>query len=148
VLFFCELVLFGVSETAYNEKSPTENMFGKIASLLRFFGKFSIPKQGRPFLLTMLYPTIRKRDSCTPAILTGLKHSPDEFFSPGLECRKDAVGMVLADIGKPHPKTGSRWHPSRTEQTLDLLPWLFSPGVFSSLQKIITSHMLLPGPVQ
>jgi hypothetical protein len=24
----------------------------------------------------------------------------------------------------------------------------FSPGIFSSLQKIITLHMLLPGPVQ
>ena len=43
---FHELVLLWESETVYDQKSPTENMFGKIASLLRVFGKIPDPKTG------------------------------------------------------------------------------------------------------
>jgi hypothetical protein len=46
-----------VSEIAHDEKSPTENMFGKIASLLRILGKNPDPKIDVPFLMTVLpYP--------------------------------------------------------------------------------------------
>ena len=49
MLFFRELVLFWESETAHDEKSPMENMFGKIARLHRFFMKIPDPKTGVPF---------------------------------------------------------------------------------------------------
>jgi len=56
------------------------------------------------------------------------------IFSPGPECRKDAVGMVLADTGK----TTQDWKPMASFQHgahAGFFAMLFSPGVFSSLQK-------------
>jgi hypothetical protein len=58
VLFFRELVLFGVSETAHDQKSPTENVRGENACPDWRSGKVPDPKTGRPFLLTLLYPPI------------------------------------------------------------------------------------------
>jgi hypothetical protein len=66
VSLFHELVLFWESITAYDEKSLTENVLGKIASLPRFLGKNPDPKTALPFLLTVLPLQPEKRAAASP----------------------------------------------------------------------------------
>ena len=58
---FRELVLFGVSETAYDQKSPTENVLGENACPAWCFGKIPDPKTGSPFPLDHAIPTHPKK---------------------------------------------------------------------------------------
>jgi len=106
--------------------------------------------QTRPsFPLDHVFPTHPKKGLLYTRYFTKfLKHSPDEFFSPGLDYRKDAVGKVLADTGKTTPED---WKPMASFPhgahagffAMVIFTWrLFLPV------KIITLHTLLPGPVQ